>query len=345
MAQAPQEVSVSALPPDQVAAVGKLFSVCPPTYSSSPPGRFLRGKHGITHFHVQEPEGGSPSARSRIAVLSHGLGTDMSLWYGPVLDTLCKSGFRVLRYDFFGHGWSYSNETFLRYDRDIFCSQIEELLDHVLAPGEPVDLWVGHSTGCIVGVLNAMSEAHPIRALAMISPAFWANKPLVARIADKIPNFMHGLVKSIPLLKKLPQDAYLENNDIAFAKQGSAYMFPEAYNVAKENIKEKFKLHPQVAAAILGVASFFLRDDLITEFRTPFKDVVKMEGSAAPAVHLLWGKYDVVVPFKHAQEVLDWGKPGRVSLAALDAGHEALNEVPEVVAKELAKLAPLPSRM
>merc|ERR1712046_293633 len=107
------------------------------------------------------------------------------------------------------------------------------------------------------------------------------------------------------------------------------------YNIAKEKIKRKFELHPQVTGAILGVASFFLREDLISEFRTPFKKLVQMEGPTAPRVCLIWGRYDVVVPFKHANEdVLAWGAPGRVSLVELEAGHESPAEVPDVIGRE-----------
>merc|ERR1712048_372436 len=99
--------------------------------------------------------------------------------------------------------------------------------------------------------------------------------------------------------------------------------------------KEKFKVHPQVTGAILGVASFFLREDLITQFREPFKELLQMQGDAAPRVCLLWGTYDVVVPFKHAQDVLAWAAPGRVTLVELAAGHESPAEVPEDIAKAI----------
>lgn len=339
-----EEVAVTALPAEQVAAVGKMYEVIPPVFSSKPPGKFLRGKHGITHFHLQMPKAGTQ--RSRIAVLSHGIGTDMSVFHGPICDNLVRSGFRVLCYDFLGHGWSYSNDTWMKYDEDIMCTQLSELLDHILAPGEPVDLWVGHSTGCLVGVLNALSTTHPIRALALISPAFWANKPFIAKVADKIPNFMHGLVSSVGPLKKLPQDGYLENNDSAFGKNGNKYLYPEAHSTARSNIMKKFELHPQLIGGILGIASFFLREDLISKFREPFKKLLQMEGNAAPRVCLLWGKYDIVVPFKHAQEdVMTWALPGRVSLVELEAGHESPAEVPDVIAREIINFAGLPSRM
>merc|ERR1712232_1039393 len=205
--------------------------------------------------------------------------------------------------------------------------------DHVLAPGEPVDLWVGHSTGGIVGVLVAMSnKAHPIRDLALISPSFWANKPLIARLADKIPNFMHGLLSSVGPLKKLPQDAYLENNDIAFGVDHTGYLFPDEHSKSKQKIERLFAFHPQSIGGIMGVVTYFLREDLITQFRATFKELAQSKEQM------------VVVPFERASEVMDWASSSnRFSLVELNAGHESPVEIPTTIAQEIVKFSSAPA--
>merc|ERR1712232_944984 len=204
----------------------------------------------------------------------------------------------------------------------------------------------GHSTGCLVGVLNALSVAHPIQALALISPAFWANKPVIARIADKIPNFMHGLVSSAGPLKKLPQDAYLENNDAAFGKDGKTYLFPAEHLKSKQRIQHIFETHPQAIGGIMGVATYFLREDLIEQWRVTFKELAQTKEQTAPRICLLWGKYDVVVPFQHASEVMEWASGcNRFSLVELHAGHESPVEDPSTIAQEIVKFASVPARM
>jgi len=317
-------------------------------YGAGPPGKFLRGKDGITHFHLEEPE--NPSQRPRIAVLSHGIGTSMGVFDGTIRQGLLKAGFRVLRYDFLGHGWSVADETFMRYDKEMMLTQLSELLDHVLAPGEPVDLFMGHSTGGIVGVFAAMSiKQHPVRELALISPAFWANKPVIAQLADKIPEFMHWLVRSVGPLKKLPQDAYLENNDVSWGKVDKKYLYPKEQQLAKENIQKMFQKHPQAIGGILGIATFFLREDLLGQWRTELKEFLSVKEASAPRICLLWGKYDVVVPFQYAADILAWakeaGNPERVTLVGLELGHESVVEDPETILKETLQFAQLPSRM
>jgi pimeloyl-ACP methyl ester carboxylesterase len=270
----------------------------------------------------------------------------MEVFEGPIVKELLAAGFRVLGYDFLAHGWSHADNKWLHYEKEVFLTQLSELLDHVLAPGEPVDLWVGHSTGGIIGVMAALSEAHPIRDLALISPAFWANKPLIARVADKIPNFMHGLVSSVGPLKKLPQDAYLENNDVAFGKYGNKYLFPTEHIKARQRIQHIFQTHPQSIGGIMGIATYFLREDLIEEWRVTFKGLAEMKGQTAPRVCLLWGKFDVVVPFSRASEVMAWASGSdRFTLVELQAGHESPVEDPSTIAREIVKFASVPARM
>ena len=159
---APEEVSLDALPLKHVAALRELYN--------HTPGRFLRGQHGATHFRLEPPKGDGKHI-SKIAVLSHGIGTDMDVFDGPITNQLRLDGFWVLRYDFYGHGWSHAANTFMHYDKDMFMTQLQELLDHILLPAQAVDLWVGHSTGGVVGALAPTSLSRQFHRLALVSPA------------------------------------------------------------------------------------------------------------------------------------------------------------------------------
>ena len=52
-----------------------------------------------------------------------------------------------------------------------------------------------------VAILAAARLDRPIRSLSLVSPAIWAKKPLIARIADAIPNFFHGTATPCIILK------------------------------------------------------------------------------------------------------------------------------------------------
>lgn len=336
----PREVTIEALTASSVESKQSLYG---------PPGRFLSGRYGITHFHLELPTKAVPAQRTKIAVLSHGLGTNSNIYKVSLAEALLSEGFRVLRYDFLDHGWSQAREPYPVIDKEVLVAQASELLDHVLAPGEPVDLWVGHSTGGLVGMVMALETAarHPLLALALLAPAAWVKKPLTARLFDKIPETVFGLYKRFSFLKNITEDGYLENNDSAFAKRGSAYLYPIEHQAGAERIKRQYQLHPESVTAIASIANFFLREDLFVPIRQAFKSLMEQDDSTAvPRVCLLWGKYDIVVPFQHAQELVSWAKtPGRVTLMELEAGHEAVWEIPRELAAALVRFVRQQSKL
>lgn len=317
--------------------------------------RLLRGRYGVTAFDFSEPPllpsvgdvAGAAKRTRHVAVLSHGIGTRKDITFGGHFRRhLVEAGYSVLAYSFHGHGWSYAGDevapvgsccgcTQARYDKDIMITQLKELLDHVLDPGEPVDLWVGHSTGCLVGVLAAAEGAWPIRRFALISPAFWAVKPAIAQVVDHLHPVSTALVTNSDMLLKLVEQEYLKNADNAFGHDGHTYFFPEKLEEAKEGIKEKFRLHPQAAKAILAINMTFLRGDLLPKHREVWKEFLQKGGAHAPQTLLVWGDHDIVVPFKHAQEVVSWN-PDRVHLTPLEnRGHESTAEDPDGILKAI----------
>lgn len=336
----PEECKIDALPSASLPALKTL-------YGGDPPGRFLRNRDGITHFCFEEPtipptEDERSQQRRRLAVMAHGLGTKLQA-FGPqtgqetsITDELRAAGYRVLRFDYFAHGWSHAFNPWMKYGKEIMLQQVRDLLSFLLEPGEPVDLWVGHSTGGIVGPLVALSDiqqVHPIKEMALISPAFWTYKPLIARLSEKAPSAMCNLVKRLPFLKGIPAGAYIDNCKIAFAKQKGKYLYPEAIKEALAYNKHAFKLHPQVACGIMTITSFFLRDDLTRVYAAELKTLLQRED--APRTCFLWGKYDNPVPYKNAATVTSWSP--KIVLVPLEGGHESTLEIQDTIAAEIVK--------
>jgi pimeloyl-ACP methyl ester carboxylesterase len=102
-------------------------------------GSYVILSHGVTHYELSGPVSG------RTVVLVHGSTIPMWTWdrlVGPLAD----SGFRVLRYDHFGRG--YSDRPKGEYTIDMYRKQLRELLDSLHIQG-PVSL-VGISFGCAI---------------------------------------------------------------------------------------------------------------------------------------------------------------------------------------------------
>ncbi|MGE5248620.1 MAG: alpha/beta fold hydrolase, partial [Bacteroidota bacterium] len=117
---------------------------------STADGSFVPLQDGVTHYELTGPEA------AQAVVLVHGFSVPYFI-FDPTFEFLAASGFRVLRYDLFGRGWS--DRPRLRSDVGLFVRQLNDLLD-ALGIRSPVSL-VGLSMG---GPISAsFTVRHPER--------------------------------------------------------------------------------------------------------------------------------------------------------------------------------------
>lgn len=298
--------------------------------------RFMKGSYGFTSFTFDKPM--EQTNKRNLAVLAHGIGARQDLTYPEqVIQTkLVEQGYTVIAYSYYGHGWSYASSEInpggagclcggAQYDQSIFCQQVKELVCHLLEPSEPIDLWIGHSTGGLLGPVVAESGTWPIRKFALISPAFWAKKATIAKNTDALHPVSTHLVSNSSLLMNLVVEEYSKLIEHA---------------AAKETVARRLEIHPQLAEAILAINQCFLRGDLLPKHRECWQRLLK--GCDAPKTLLLWGDHDVVVPFECAQEVVSWN-PARVTLQPMvNFGHESIAEGPVAIASKIVSFFPKP---
>src|SRR4051794_19633635 len=87
---------------------------------NAPNGEFVQLSGGMTHYQVGGPAGG------RVVLLINGFSTPYNVW-DPTFEGLANAGYRVLRYDLFGRG--FSDRPIARYDADFFDRQALDLLN------------------------------------------------------------------------------------------------------------------------------------------------------------------------------------------------------------------------
>ena len=126
---------------------------------ASLPGQFVTLSNGVVHYELGGPESGP------VVVLVHGFSVPYYVW-DPTFAALTGAGFRVLRYDLYGRG--YSDRPDLAYNLDLFTGQLGELLSALGLRG-PVSL-VGLSFGG--PIVAAYANEHPgqVRDLVLIDP-------------------------------------------------------------------------------------------------------------------------------------------------------------------------------
>lgn len=72
------------------------------------PGRFVRPRDGVTHYETASPDSG------RAVVLAAGFSVP-AYFSNSLYQRLADSGFRVLRYDYHGRGWSFGAAIFTSF--------------------------------------------------------------------------------------------------------------------------------------------------------------------------------------------------------------------------------------
>ena len=82
-------------------------------------GKFIRLAKGITHYE----SGGVDTGK--VVILIHGFSVPYYIW-DATYDSLVQNGFRVIRYDMFGRG--YSDRPNVVYDPPFYRMQLQDLI-------------------------------------------------------------------------------------------------------------------------------------------------------------------------------------------------------------------------
>ena len=131
------------------------------------PGRFVRLADGMTHYEIAGPDSG------QVILMASAFSVPGFIW-DPLYQRLADSGFRVIRFDYYGRGWSDRLDT--RYDQALFVRQMAGLLDS-LGITRPITV-AGVSYGA--AMVTSFTDRYPDRvaALIYIDPVFNNRRPL-----------------------------------------------------------------------------------------------------------------------------------------------------------------------
>ncbi|MDA1082760.1 MAG: alpha/beta hydrolase [Gemmatimonadetes bacterium] len=123
-------------------------------------GSFVRLRDGFTHYEIAGPES------APLVVLAAGASVPGYIWE-PTFDSLRAEGFRVLRYDYYGRGWS--DRPRIPLTQEVYVHQLAGLLDS-LGVSEPITL-AGLSYGGTVITSFAFMHPNMVAALVYVDPA------------------------------------------------------------------------------------------------------------------------------------------------------------------------------
>ncbi|MDP1545490.1 MAG: alpha/beta hydrolase [Anaerolineales bacterium] len=263
----------------------------------SPGGSFLALTDGVTHYQLSGQQDGIP------VVLVHGFSVP-SFIFDPTFKFLENSGFRVLRYDLIGRG--FSDKPNLRYDIHLFVKQLKELLDAF--DMQKVDL-VGLSMGG--PVTAAFIEKYPryVRKHVLIDPSGARRvelPPLLKMV--KMPilgELLLGLFGSGSMVKGIAADLF--DPDLV------------------EVFQEKYKIQMQYQGFKRAILST-MRNGMLDSFMGTYAKI----GSLKKPTLLFWGENDATTPFEDHTLVLQT-LPHAEFHAIPNCGHIPHYEKPDVV--------------
>lgn len=248
------------------------------------PGKFIALSRGTTHYEIAGP------SSAGLVVLVHGFSVPYYIW-DSTYAALTTAGYRVLRYDLFGRG--YSDRPNVDYDGALYDSQLGELLDSLRVTA-PIDL-VGLSFGGFVTAHYAAGHPRRVRSLTLVDPV--------------------SETRTLPTLLRLPligpwvwQVAQVPGMADG---QSSDFLHPERYPGWADQYR------PQMRYRGFGRA---LHSTLMMASRVSLDSLYASVGKAGIPALLIWGKQDQTVPFP-LSAVVRRGIPSVEFVPVDSAGH------------------------
>ena len=262
--------------------------------------RYIELSSGTTNYELS----GDP-AGTHVVVLLHGGTIPLCIW-DPQIDALRSAGFRILRYDQYGRGFS---ERVKRcYSRDLYREQLRELLDslHLSAPVS----FIGPSFGGAIAVSFAAKYPDRVRAIVLVSPVlnlFNSESPLVGPLS---------LLRK-PLIGELAYSLLMRRKIIA---RGRVLIPGGKKSLCDSSFVRQFTCKGTGHALLSQI-----RSDTYGDYREATRKV----GHDSLPVLLLRGKNDTEVTDAMIRQVRE-DLPECMFMEIEGGGHGAAVEVPEV---------------
>jgi pimeloyl-ACP methyl ester carboxylesterase len=260
-------------------------------------GSFIALTDGVTHYELGGPEDGKP------VVLVHGFSTPYFI-FDNTFEFLVNSGFRVLRYDLFGRG--YSDRPRVDYNIHLFVRQLKNLVD---ALGLKQINLAGLSMGGAITASFISEYPDYVNKYMLIDPAGakqvslpWFLEALKMPVVGEL---ALGLLGSASMLKGIASDMF----------------DPESV----KHFQAQYKVQMQYKGFKRAILST-MRNEMLESF---YETYVRVGNLQKPTL-LFWGMNDTTVPFEYSKTILK-AMPHAKFHAIENCGHIPHYEKPEIV--------------
>ena len=229
------------------------------------PGQFVELADGLTHYELAGPDSG------QVVILVHGLSVPYYIW-DTTFKALVRAGFRVVRYDIFGRG--YSDRPDIDYDGALFERQIIDLI-YAFDLESPVDL-IGLSMGGAVTMRFAANNPELVRKIVLVDPTHEASSTPV------LPEWIGSYGLALSLIPGLAEGQFAD------------FLHPENYPLWAYRYRVQMQ-YEGFRRAIISTIYEFGPEDHLANYR-------KVQELRLP-VQLIWGVQDQTIDIAGADTV------------------------------------------
>ncbi|MGN8072037.1 alpha/beta fold hydrolase [Mucilaginibacter sp. SG564] len=225
-------------------------------------GKFIKLSQGITHYQLEGPENGE------VVILVNGFSVPYYIWDGTY-EFLVRNGYRVLRYDMYGRG--YSDRPATVYDKNLYNTQLLDLITALKLQGR-VNL-AGMSFGG--QMITNFTCQHPaiINKVILIDPAYESLKPGAPRYVT----LYNEAVNSNKRARDQLNDFLYPKEHPGWVKRYLPQMEYKGFRHALVSTMYDYDQHGRQSNLCLN--------------------------SANKPVLLIWGEKDGVVPFRYSDSI------------------------------------------
>ena len=225
-------------------------------------GLYAELNGGVTHYELDGPDSG------KVVVLIHGFSVPYYIWNGTY-EYLTEHGFRVLRYDEFGRGYSDRPDTV--YNKDLYIGQLKNLL-RKLEISKPVNI-VGLSFGGAVAADFTCANPEMVNKVVLIDPVYNFNSP---DFSPYITTFKEAIGADKRALSQLTDFKYPDKHP-TWVEQYSPQMEYKGFRNALVSTQYNYSFNAKESYSCLNAKN--------------------------KQVMLIWGKDDKTVPFAFSNSV------------------------------------------
>ncbi|MHA2347679.1 MAG: alpha/beta fold hydrolase, partial [Candidatus Hodarchaeales archaeon] len=235
------------------------------TERQSLPGKFVEISGGQVHYELEGPESGKK------VILVSGFSAPLFVW-DHTFRTLVTAGFRVLRYDLFGRG--FSDRPNAKYTMEFLVDQLYKLLERLQIDDYDLSL-VGFNLGGGICMTFADLYMNMVRNISLVSPIGFPSD------SSTYPFYLR-----IPILNQLTMRFFSPEMLIEGQQTDYQHQNPNVEEYMKR-YKEQFQYEGIMQA---------LRSTLKNISFTNLGSVYTRVGKKIP-MQLFWGELDQNIPF------------------------------------------------